>query len=94
MPSMPALPVSAPLYPGVLALILSKNPKLLRRRSASSLIQPQLILGVPGRDDYYGYGLVNAYESVIPTELPVTINLISPKGEQLWEGMNRKPDGV
>ena len=83
--------VSAPFVSGVVALILSKNPQFTPAQVRERLDSTAIDLGVPGRDDYYGYGLVNAYESVIPTELPVTINLISPKGgEQLWEGMKQK----
>ena len=79
--------VAAPFVSGVAALIKSQNPQFTPAQIRERLVATAVDLGAPGRDEYYGYGLVNAYDSLFPSAPPVTINLISPKGgEQWWQG--------
>ncbi|MDB5756690.1 MAG: hypothetical protein JWR56_3118, partial [Massilia sp.] len=52
---------SSPLTAGVVALMLSANPALQPSQVDSILTSTADDLGTPGRDDYYGYGRINAY---------------------------------
>ncbi|GEM_PF-4496493 len=74
---------AAPMVSGVAALILSKYPEWTPAQIRDKLISTAIDFGSPGRDDYYGYGLVNAIDSVI-SRPPVIINLLTPKGGERW----------
>lgn len=56
--------MAAPHVSAVAALVLSLRPNLRPDAVATILFQTADDLGAPGRDPYYGYGLVNAYRAV------------------------------
>jgi hypothetical protein len=57
---------ATPYAAGVAALILSAEPWLTSAEVEEKLHCSARDLGDPGFDDYYGYGLVNAYGGVVP----------------------------
>jgi len=59
--------MAAPHVAGVLALMKSANPALTPEDIDALLIRGELSddLGSPGRDDRYGYGLINAQRAVL-----------------------------
>jgi len=56
---------SCPIAAGVAALVLSVNPNLTRLGVQEILQRSARDLGDPGRDDYYGWGRVDAYAAVM-----------------------------
>jgi uncharacterized repeat protein (TIGR02543 family) len=56
--------MSSPYVAGVAALVMSANPSLPASKVAEILKGTAQDLGAPGRDDYYGYGLVDAKKAV------------------------------
>jgi len=52
---------AAPHVAGILTLLLSYDPGLTIDELKTRLFLTAIDQGVPGRDDYYGYGLVNSY---------------------------------
>ena len=58
--------MAAPHVAGVLALMKSVNPELTPQDVDGLLVRGELSddLGAPGRDDAYGYGLINAQRAV------------------------------
>lgn len=75
--------VAAPLVTGLAALIKAKNPQLTSQQIRDILDSTAVDLGEPGRDESFGYGLVNAYDSVLNLP-PVTISLTYPVGGEFW----------
>jgi len=70
---------AVPHIAGVCALILSEHPEWPRDRTRPDMVKDILIsscfdLGAPGKDEEYGYGLVNAYAifDTIPPEITIT----------------------
>ena len=55
---------SSPIAAGVAALILSANPSLTNAQVVDILTQNADDLGASGFDPYFGYGRVNAYQSL------------------------------
>lgn len=55
---------SAPHVSGVAAVVLSANPALTNKDLRKILDATAVDLGDPGRDIYFGYGLVDAYAAV------------------------------
>jgi hypothetical protein len=51
---------SAPIVTGVASLLLSKNPKLTADQVKRMLTQSARDIGTPGRDQFSGYGLLDA----------------------------------
>jgi serine protease len=56
--------MATPHVSGVAALIWSWNPSLTNVQIREALQMTALDLGDPGRDDYYGFGLVQAYDAL------------------------------
>lgn len=50
---------------GVAALMFAVDPTLTPEELEGYLLSTALDLGSPGRDDYYGHGLINAFRSVV-----------------------------
>jgi serine protease len=78
--------MAAPHVAGVAALMKAVNPALTPAQFDSLLTSGQLTqdLGAPGRDDQFGYGLVNAYAAVVaaqttPTPVPARL-VVTPAG--------------
>ena len=72
--------MAAPHVAGVAALMKAVNPGLTPTQFDALLTSGQLTqdLGAPGRDDQFGYGLVNAYAAVVaaqtsPTPVPAKL---------------------
>jgi len=63
--------MSVPHVVGVAALVLGQNPGLTNTQLRARLQNTAVHLGAPGRNDQYGYGLVNAYNAVTNTTGPV-----------------------
>lgn len=63
---------AAPHVSGVAALIRSVGPNLSNSQVIRILEETADDLGVPGRDEYYGTGRVNAYRAVTAAKLGVT----------------------
>ena len=55
---------SSPLAAGVAALVMSANPKLTNNEVENILYTTAVDLGTAGRDQYFGYGRVNADAAV------------------------------
>ncbi|MFJ7848260.1 S8 family serine peptidase [Peribacillus sp. NPDC097224] len=64
--------MAAPVVSGVSALVLSKNPFLTPAEVADILQTSSKDLGVMGRDDFYGYGRVDAYNALTHTPAPLS----------------------
>lgn len=60
--------MAAPHVAGTAALILAANSALLVEEVRTILKDTADDLGPAGKDDYYGYGLVDAEESVTGTQ--------------------------
>ncbi|MBW6474837.1 MAG: S8 family serine peptidase, partial [Anaerolineaceae bacterium] len=56
--------MATPHVSAVAALIWSWNPTLTNVQIREAMVATALDLGDPGRDDYYGYGLVQAYDAL------------------------------
>ncbi len=63
---------AAPHVSGVAALVRSVNPELSASQVVKILENTADDLGVPGRDEYYGAGLVDAYRAVMAAKLGTT----------------------
>lgn len=88
--------VASPVTAGVVALMMSANPKLLNTQIESLLYSTATDLGAAGRDKYYGYGRINAQAAVaaaMATSAPVadtqapTVSLSSPLGSSTVSGL-------
>ena len=66
---------SAPFVAGVAALLLSKYPNLTPKEVAETLYNQAEDLGEKGWDQYYGWGVVNAYSAVSQPPIPEFPNL-------------------
>ncbi|MDR1088547.1 MAG: S8 family serine peptidase [Coriobacteriales bacterium] len=56
--------MSCPIVAGTAALLFAENPSLTADEAWQILCGTASDLGTPGRDDYYGYGLLNAEAAV------------------------------
>ena len=67
--------MAAPHVAGVAALMKAVNPVLTPAQFDALLSSGQLTqdLGSPGRDDQFGYGLVNAYAAVVASQTTPTL---------------------
>jgi len=68
---------AAPFVAGVAALFLSKHPDLTPQEAAETLYNQAEDLGESGWDEYYGWGLVNAYSAVTQPPIPESPNMLS-----------------
>ncbi|MBI0577742.1 S8 family serine peptidase [Neobacillus cucumis] len=62
--------MASPVVSGVAALIRSRNPFLTPDQVESVMKHSVIDLGAKGRDDYYGYGRIDAYKAVSNTSSP------------------------
>ncbi|WP_051591205.1 S8 family serine peptidase [Bacillus sp. UNC438CL73TsuS30] len=62
--------MASPVVSGVAALIRSRNPFLTPDQVESVMKHSVVDLGTKGRDDYYGYGRIDAYKAVSNTSSP------------------------
>ncbi|MBT2756687.1 S8 family serine peptidase [Mesobacillus foraminis] len=71
--TMDGTSMAAPQVSGVAALVLSKNPLLSPAEVESILKNSSVDLGSKGRDNYYGYGRIDAYRALQKTPSPVSV---------------------
>lgn len=57
--------MATPIVSGIAALILAENPTYTPDEVRAALQATAMEAGDLGRDDYYGYGIVNAYSAVL-----------------------------
>ena len=62
--------MAAPHVSGVAALLLAQEPNLTASQLRSRLLDYAVDLGAPGRDDFYGAGLLNARNSLTQSLAP------------------------
>jgi membrane-anchored mycosin MYCP len=74
---------ATPIVAGVAALIRSRYPHMNAASVINRIIRTATDKGVPGRDDMYGYGIVNAYSALTMNIPDVTENPLGhvPGGE-------------
>ncbi|WP_320044175.1 S8 family serine peptidase [uncultured Desulfobacter sp.] len=85
---------SSPITAGVAALILSANPSLSNTQVIDILTKSADDLGSTGFDNYFGYGRVNAHQSIltalaaVPDEDTVDpyVNITSPQNDTTVNG--------
>jgi subtilisin family serine protease len=75
--------MATPMAAGVAALALSRQPGLAPVQVKSALTAQADDLGAPGRDDYFGYGRVNARRALLPLTTLVT-SPAAPNGDNGW----------
>ena len=66
---------SSPIVAGIVALVISNNPSMNSQQVYDALKNSAVDKGTVGRDNYYGWGLVNAYGALLqnnPSPLPDT----------------------
>ena len=56
--------MAAPNVAGVAALVISLEPSITPQQLQNKLQETATAAGEPGRDDYFGYGIVNAHAAV------------------------------
>ena len=86
---------SSPIAAGLAALILSINPSLTNTQVLDIIIQNVDDLGEPGFDQYYGYGRVNVYASLIaamqavspPDTTEPSVSITSPEEGSVVSGL-------
>jgi len=77
--------LAAPFVSGIVALILSEYPDLEPAEVKDILISTSIDLGPPGKDDEYGYGLVNAYYAL--DNEPPEVTITSPNAGDWVKGI-------
>jgi subtilisin family serine protease len=55
---------AAPMVAGIATLALSVKPSLTKDELYDALKESAVDLGAPGRDDFYGWGRINAYDAL------------------------------
>ena len=63
---------SAPQVTGVIALLQSYLPDLTDQQIIDRLYQTTVDKGVVGKDDYYGWGIINAYQAMLLDAITIT----------------------
>lgn len=62
--------MAAPHVAGAAALLLSENPDLTQEQVLNLLQSTAKDLGFPGRDNEYGYGLIQVYDALVALQGP------------------------
>lgn len=87
--------MATPHVSGTCALVWAENPTLTNAQLRTILQNTAMNLGTAGKDNLYGYGLVNAYAAVstVPPPPPppppptnVTVNIVNPVGSSTVKG--------
>jgi thermitase len=77
--------MATPFVSGLAALVRSVHPDWSPAAVYQWLIDASDELGVAGRDDYFGYGRINARRATLPVEHdPPKLTLIRPNGGELF----------
>ncbi len=80
--------MSAPLVSGLASLVFSRDPLLSPSQVESFITDNADDLGAAGRDNYFGYGRINAFNTVQNIDL----NLIQNPSFEMDEDLNGIPD--
>ncbi len=79
--------MATPHAAGLAALILSKNPNLTNEEVRQIIRTGAVDLGVPGKDSSFGYGRINANNSIsISTNTPLSPIITNPKSRTVVYG--------
>lgn len=86
--------MAAPVVSGVAALVWTRYPTWSNAQVRQRLQQTAIDLGAAGRDQYFGYGRVDALRAVYM----VSVNISGPtylhtEGTHVWEAMPQGGDG-
>jgi subtilisin family serine protease len=77
---------AAPMVSGAAALVRSRYPTLSAANVINRLIRTAHDLGTPGRDDRYGFGLVDPLAALTATVSPVAANPLAPLPDPSGQG--------
>jgi len=69
---------ASPIVAGVVGLVISNNPSMTSQQVYDSLKNSAVDKGTAGRDNYYGWGLVDAYGAVSQNSPPPPIDSTPP----------------
>jgi hypothetical protein len=72
--------MAAPHISGVVALMRQVNPDITVQQIKQILYDTAFDLGNVGEDNTYGWGMVDAYESVLQAEATISLNFTFPDG--------------
>jgi len=72
--------MAAPLVAGVAALVKSQWPAKTPAQVRTILEKSAVDLGTSGWDQYYGYGIVNAFYAVAPPDVPTGLSVSGTSG--------------
>jgi hypothetical protein len=78
---------SSPIVSGVVALIIANNPSMNSQQVYDALKNSAVDKGTAGRDNYYGWGVVDAYGALLqnspppppPDTTPPTVTITNPQ---------------
>jgi subtilisin family serine protease len=79
--------MAAPHVTGVVALMRALHPTWNRTQVINRLFAKAHDLGAAGRDDYYGYGIVDALAALAPDTISITIagpTMVQACAEDTW----------
>ncbi len=89
--------MAAPHVSGVAALLLAREPDLTVDQLRSRLLDYAVDLGTPGRDDIFGWGLLNARNSLTATHAPqrdLYVRLYDAGSGSIVSTVRAEPDGT
>src|SRR3972149_3084557 len=69
---------ASPIVAGVVGVVISNNPSMTSQQVYDALKNSAVDKGTAGRDNYYGWGLVNAYGAVLQNNPPPPIDSTPP----------------
>ena len=69
---------SSPIVAGVVGLVISNNPSMTSQQVYDAIKNSAVDKGTAGRDNYYGWGLVDAYGAVLQNNPPPPIDTTPP----------------
>ena len=65
--------MATPHVSGLAALVWAVNPGLTREEVVEQIVGSAKDLGTPGRDDYYGWGRINAWAALCTMAVPLSV---------------------
>src|SRR3972149_3796050 len=69
---------ASPIVAGVVGLVISNNPSMTSQQVYDAIKNSAVDKGTAGRDNYYGWGLVDAYGAVLQNNPPPPIDSTPP----------------
>lgn len=80
--SLSGTSMASPLVAGLASLVWARNPALSNVQVAGVIMSTAVDLGTPGRDDYFGYGRVNA-EAAVSAAMTAQFTLVEEAARPL-----------